>query len=73
MLKGISKVVKSKNIYNYVALIKVFMQSWFPNEERTKQVPPSTFQDASGHITKQIWQHLWNTHRPLWAKNQSPK
>ncbi len=54
MLKGISKVVKSKNIYNYVALIKVFMQSWFPNEERTKQVPPSTFQDASGHITKQI-------------------
>jgi len=54
MLKGISKVVKSKNICNYVALIKVFMQSWFPNEERTKQVPPSTFKDASGHITKQI-------------------
>jgi len=54
MLKGISKGVKSKGICNYVALIKKFMQSWFPNGEGTKQVPPSTFKGTSGHITKQI-------------------
>jgi hypothetical protein len=54
MLKGISKVVKSKDICNYVALIKVYMQSWFSSEKGTKQVPPSTFKGTSGHITKQI-------------------
>jgi hypothetical protein len=33
MLKGIDKVMESKDICNFIPLIKVFMQEWFLEEE----------------------------------------
>jgi hypothetical protein len=60
MLKGIGKVVESKNIYNFVALIEIFMQDRFV-EEKTKEVLLSTFIGAIMHTLEHIREHLQST------------